>query len=150
MSFAKAIAAAVVAVTIVGSASGAFAGAALTTAPTTLYDGPVTGAAIVATVAPGARLGVLWCGMHGQWCLVTYHAKQGFVVPTSLKQIGGQVAVGALADSAPGGNGASTGGPLSSTGPAMHVVTGAGSIGLGPSSPGGTKPVANLITTIRH
>jgi hypothetical protein len=148
MPFVKIIAAAAVAAIMLGTGSAAFAGAALTTATTKLYDGPVAGAAVVATVAPGARLGVLWCGMHGEWCLVTYHARQGFASPAALKLIGGQLAVGSITTEGPGGNDADGIGPASGVTP-PHLVMGAGSVTLGPSAPGGSKPVANISTTMR-
>jgi uncharacterized protein YraI len=148
MPFVKIIAAAGVAAIVLGTGPAAFAGAALTTATTRLYDGPVAGAEIVATVAPGARIGVLWCGMHGKWCLVTYHARQGFASSAALKLIGGQALVGTTAVTGAGGNGTDGSGPVSGTTP-PHVVMGAGSLTLGPSSPGGSKPVANISATAR-
>lgn len=143
MPFVKIIAAALV---LAGTASSAFAGAALTTQSVTLYDGPVAGAAVVATVAPNARVGVLWCGMHGQWCLVTYHARQGFASPAALKQIGGQLAVGTATNSgSSGGNAPGVAGPGGNgpdgSGTGLHLVAGAGTLSLGS---GGTHPTLSL------
>ena len=73
-------------------ATGANAGAAVTTGALKLLDGPVAGAALVTTLPKDARVGVLWCGMQKKWCLVSFHAKQGFVDATALQLIGGAVA----------------------------------------------------------
>ena len=73
-------------------ASDANAGAALTTGAIKLLDGPIRGSALVATLPVNTRVGVLWCGMQKQWCLVSFHAKQGFVSANDLQLIGGAIA----------------------------------------------------------
>ena len=73
-------------------ASDANAAAAVTTGAIKLLDGPIRGSALVTTLPANTRVGVLWCGMQKQWCLVSFHAKQGFVNAGDLQLIGGAVA----------------------------------------------------------
>lgn len=73
-------------------ASNANAGAAVTTGAIKLLDGPVHGSALISTLPANTRVGVLWCGMQKQWCLVSFHAKRGFVNAGDLQLIGGAIA----------------------------------------------------------
>jgi len=129
---------------ILASTSIAMAGAGLTTSSDKLFEGPVAGAAVLATIPAGSKVGILWCGMQQKWCLVNFHATQGFVSFSSLELIGGKAAGG---DAGAGGASA-TGVPVSiagSTLPPMTVVT-----GTGMAYDGGSKGAANLVTTIKH
>jgi hypothetical protein len=128
---------------VLGSASVSLAGAGLTTAVDKLYEDPASAATVVATIPAGSKVGILWCGMQKKWCLVSFHAQQGFVSFTSLQLVGGHLAGGA-----PGAGNGSTSGPPATVAagnmPPLSVVTGSGETYIG------TSPVKNLVTTIGH
>ena len=134
---------------VLASTSMVMAGAGITTGADKLYEGPVSGAAVIATIPAGSKVGILWCGMQQKWCLVNFHAAQGFVSFSSLELVGGTRAGVDAASTRAGGSAAGTSsssasspGPVATSGstlPPMSVT--------GPSMAyvGGNKGVADVI-----
>jgi uncharacterized protein YraI len=66
-------------------ASPAFAVSANTIADAGLSAGPGTDYGNAKPLAIGTRVDVIWCGTHGNWCLVDLHNKKGWIPLADLK-----------------------------------------------------------------
>ena len=135
-------AAAFAALALIATIPAANAAAALTTASIKLFDGPVAGAELVTTLPANTKVGVLWCGMKQQWCLVSFHAKQGFVTADGLKLVAGKLAD----ESGPGGNSQDPGKP--GRRPASNAVL--AETAAPPPSLGGNGPTSFQVVQQLH
>jgi uncharacterized protein YraI len=72
-------------------ASPAFAVSANTIADASLSAGPGADYGAAKPLAIGTRVDVIWCGAHGNWCLVDLHNKKGWIPLADLK-LGGSKA----------------------------------------------------------
>ena len=68
--------------------SAASASQAVTLSKVSLLANPVAGSAGLATIEQGSKVGVVWCGDSIGFCIIQFHAKQGFVAIADLELIG--------------------------------------------------------------
>jgi uncharacterized protein YraI len=101
--------------------------------PLSLYGGPGEAFSVLATVAAGAKVEVLWCNAEASWCLVQNGAAEGWAPRDALVTKGGGGTNGSHTTS-----GASTDGATASiVGPSPPATSSVGTnIGASPGSAG--------------